>query len=583
MKKLLYALSIAVTSAMVIAMPVMAGDLNADESRLYSAACATFTYDGKSYVAESGYLSKSYSYLAQDDVDLNSAEVNAKIRQMNRKANIKDAIDQGYLIEVSSNPGSTETSPTDPGSTDTTPTQPGSTETAPDGSATTENPSTSTESPSTETKNDSSDGDDADDKDADDKNSNDSGDDGAGIDNVGGDDVGTTTADGQAASVTDTTSTGYVMDEQTKQQIEEVLSTRPTTEEAASNGVMTYDPTTNEIVYSNDKNQTIMIPNVFTNIKGTSTKTKLMMIEIISLVAVVLCVVILAFCRCFSFQKKKKSAHYVKHKHRRRVRGITGIVLIVALAGNLLVIFGATGMQVGLFQNSRVTDTLSECGYYHQAFADLQEEVTSIMEYNSCPDNTCDSIITYDRFLAATRTQVLTAMSGKESTAEYESIGEDVAKQLDIVTYLSDKDKDAIGDAVVTAYQQAVNNIIGETMYHLKTIFYNICQVNLILAVINILIAVWTLLYMDHYKYTGVKRMSASVAIASVLTLALGLLILITRPYTGFYIEPDYLYYFVAAYANWLIKVLCCIGVLGIVVSVILFMVAKSMKKSQEQ
>lgn len=86
------------TCALTIAstMNVQAGEINANEARLVSAASGTFTYEGKTYHASSQYVGELRAYLSRDDVDLTAADVSSLISDMN--ANIPAGVKEGYLV-----------------------------------------------------------------------------------------------------------------------------------------------------------------------------------------------------------------------------------------------------------------------------------------------------------------------------------------------------------------------------------------------------------------------------------------------------------------------------------------------------
>lgn len=78
------------------AMNVQAGEINANEAKLVSAASGTFTYEGKTYHASSQYIGELRAYLSKDDVDLTAADVSSLISDMN--ANIAAGVQEGYLV-----------------------------------------------------------------------------------------------------------------------------------------------------------------------------------------------------------------------------------------------------------------------------------------------------------------------------------------------------------------------------------------------------------------------------------------------------------------------------------------------------
>lgn len=75
-----------------------AGDINSEEARVIAAASGTFTYKGKTYKAYSSYVSELYSYLAEDDIDLDADDADAAIAYI--YSNVKEGIDSGYVYEV---------------------------------------------------------------------------------------------------------------------------------------------------------------------------------------------------------------------------------------------------------------------------------------------------------------------------------------------------------------------------------------------------------------------------------------------------------------------------------------------------
>ena len=90
---LLAALSVVISKQMVFA-----GDINANEAELISAASGTFTYDGKTYQAYPEHVNTLRDYLMGDGVYLTYAQLQEAMSLM--YSNVKTGIDQGYLFEV---------------------------------------------------------------------------------------------------------------------------------------------------------------------------------------------------------------------------------------------------------------------------------------------------------------------------------------------------------------------------------------------------------------------------------------------------------------------------------------------------
>lgn len=83
---------------LMIVIPVYAGNINAAEQSIIAYYSGTVSYDGKTYQFTEAAKQQAYNKLMADDVDLNEAQAASAIRQAN--ANLKQGIDQGYLVEV---------------------------------------------------------------------------------------------------------------------------------------------------------------------------------------------------------------------------------------------------------------------------------------------------------------------------------------------------------------------------------------------------------------------------------------------------------------------------------------------------
>lgn len=580
MKKVILALFLSLGISTMLAGNCLAGDINTEEARVYSAACGTFTYNGVSYQSTSSYLAQLSAYLSRDDKDLSATQADAAIRTMYLKSNIKQAIAKGYLVEATSSQTDTENGGT---STEngTTPSTESSTE---KNTESTNTESTNTETTSTEKSTDKnqSDTDKNTESNSDTKNSGTSSDTNteAGSTGTSSNEGTGTAADGQSSTFDSSASAeeASFTNKNNQQQREAILETRPEKEEAVA-GVVTYDEESNEIIFSGSHDQTIVIPNSFQQIKGTHTRNLFTIAEVILLIATLSCGVALFVFRCYSFQKKHHKNHYGNHKTRRKLRSVLGSVVVAIMAANIFVMLMGAGIQIGLFQNARVTDTLSSSGYYHESYQDLLDEVHAKMNEADCPENACDDVITYDNYLFATRNHVQMTLKGQTPTAEYTDISTEVADALDGVSYLTDDSREEIGQEVLELYQQYVGNIIGESMYGIKQIFYNIFGINMVFAGLNIVVSILILLFMDHYKHRGMKKIATAVGLASFTVMAVSIVIMIFKPYSKLYIEPDYLYLFVAAYIRFMTKVFICLSAGGAVLAAIVQFAGAGMKK----
>lgn len=99
MKYIRFAFITGILSALFIGATVSAGNINGNEQSILAIVQGGFEYEGEYYVAAPGYVEKARSYLAQDDVDLNSKQASEAISEI--YANVETAVKEGYIIPTS--------------------------------------------------------------------------------------------------------------------------------------------------------------------------------------------------------------------------------------------------------------------------------------------------------------------------------------------------------------------------------------------------------------------------------------------------------------------------------------------------
>lgn len=90
-------LSFAFTCTM-FGQKAQAGDINANEQSIISAASGLFEYNGKTYAAKAEYIQQLAAALSKDGVDLTQQQASEKIKSI--YANVGQGVSKGYLQEV---------------------------------------------------------------------------------------------------------------------------------------------------------------------------------------------------------------------------------------------------------------------------------------------------------------------------------------------------------------------------------------------------------------------------------------------------------------------------------------------------
>lgn len=615
MKKILLTIALALGISTCISVTSYAGDINSNEARVLAVASGTFTYDGGIYKAKDSYVAQLSAKLSSDGTDLNANQADAAIRLINR--NVKRAIDSGYIYRIGDaqstdtskdNPDSSANPDDDTNSKDTPGDNPDATVTPgnKDNNESQAPEPTNAEEP--DNKGDASvkpgDKPDTTNKPGDasikqnDNNSDNSSKDPQGTTNPDSDnkdDNQTESKSGNSGTTSFDSATGaedaQYQNDTNKANREEIIENRPDKDDAS--GSISFDENKNEIiinvkdnssdgekkaVLSKDKDKTInSLKNYFSKYKSI-----LNIIEVILLVITCICISILFIFKCFSFQKKIKP-HYGNHKVRRKLRRSLGAILIFVTAINLFVVILSTGVYVGMFQNSKVSQTLSASGYYHDSYKDLLNKVQKILDDNGVQSDVCNDMITYDEYLFSTRNVLQVSLEGRNVTDKYTDIKEEISLAINVSSDLSNEKTDEIATKISEVYQNYVNNIIGNVIYSTRQAFGDTVILGIIIALVNIVISFICMMYMDHYKHRGVRKLAHSIFVGSAAIIALVICIFIFKPYKMMYIEPDYLYISFVTYFKYVAKIVGLIAVSGVIVSIFVQCLAKFLKNGLNQ
>ncbi len=99
MKRKISKLFIGILAAGIISSSAYAGEINSAEQQILDAASQSFEYNGTTYVIKGTYIDKGTSKLASDDMDLSDAEAKAYAAQISSSR--AELVEQGYCKEVS--------------------------------------------------------------------------------------------------------------------------------------------------------------------------------------------------------------------------------------------------------------------------------------------------------------------------------------------------------------------------------------------------------------------------------------------------------------------------------------------------
>ncbi len=315
------------------------------------------------------------------------------------------------------------------------------------------------------------------------------------------------------------------------------LEERPEKEDASAAVELEEDG----IVVTTKDNEEISISKEKPIVSGT-------FVNIIAIVAgiilgiTIICGIILFVKKCMSFKKSKGRKARPGHSKRRKIRRYTRGVLTVTTAISLTGIAVLLGLYVSLFNNDAIMQNMQSSGYFRYAYSQYvveqaQNVVTNIQatgEVGEVPE-----VQTYDEYLFTIKQNSLKVLGG----------------DLDII----------IPDSNVAPY-----------IYNLKTSFVEMFVKSGISLIISAIFGILLMVYMDQRRERGVKHTAVSVLVASGVMAVLTLIMLVYKPYTLLYIEPDYLYLFLMECIKRCVTALTSITAFGVVLGMLIIGIYKT-------
>ena len=104
-----------------------------------------------------------------------------------------------------------------------------------------------------------------------------------------------------------------------------------------------------------------------------------------------------------------------------------------------------------------------------------------------------------------------------------------------------------------------------------------------VLFILNALISVVFMVFMDQRRERGIKHTAVATLVASIFIVAVTGYMAFAKPYVHLYIEPDYLYLFIMECILWSVKVMTSISAFAVVFAMLLIGVYISMKNKSNE
>ena len=257
----------------------------------------------------------------------------------------------------------------------------------------------------------------------------------------------------------------------------------------------------------------------------------------------VVCGIILFAKKCMSFKKAKgrkaRPGHSKRRKIRRHTRGILTITTTIAMTGILILL----GLYVSLFNYDAIMQNMQSSGYFRYAYSQYIAEQANAIAKQATDEGTVEEvpeIQTYDEYLFTIKQNSLKVLEGN----------------MEVI----------IPDSNVAPY-----------IYNLKTSFVEIFAKSGISLILTAVFGILLMVFMDQRRERGVKHTAVAILIASGVMAVLTVVMLVYKPYTFLYIEPDYLYLFLMECIKRCVTALTSITAFCVVLGMLIVGIYKTM------
>lgn len=538
-----------------ISSSVSAG-MNGAESSLYAAASGTFEYNGKSYKAAPEYLSQLASYLNRSDVNLTDAQAESAKSQM--YANVAEGVAQGYIVPIDGEAppvDSPSVEPEIPASKEPQE-QPSKAPQTPESKEPQETPSKEpqkgatkeSEVPVNPTKYEEADA----------------------QEDV--DELVEEAKDHLESEISANILELKGLTNEQKKELVERLEQRPEKESAKC--VAEYDPKTQKLQVILKDGNTFTWPDDMTDAFMEEKLMPVKVVLIILLILVLVSAIILLVFGCVQLQRKHRPS-YSTHKNRKIIRKISDFIFCGGISISLFVLGISLIAETNYMNDHKLVDSLSESGYFQETYGSMIGEVHSILGALEYDEALCDEVLSFDNFSFATRNNLYQKLNGRTSQANFKDTQDKIVELVGNNVNL--------GVGILTIYQSAVDNIVGEVAYVTRNAYHHQSMEIVAMAVIITVLSIVFMLLSDHYQHRSARRISIGILIAAALQTAFTGWFAITKPYAKCYIKPDYLYLSFERFMNGgVVSMFAAVAVL-VFAGALLFVIAQSMKKKVQR
>ncbi len=509
---------------------VVAGDINSYERSVITAATATFEYEDEEYKAKDSYVKQLTNYLKADDIDLTTEQAEKAVNKIN--SSVEQGIKEGYLYKVEKDTKDKTTEASDE------------------------------EEEEVE--------EDVEPEDEEDE----------GIWEAPDEDEASTPSTGKNKKKED----AYTLPFDTTEEDTQAEIVQPSEDKAI--GALKYDPEDRTITYTAPSTgESFKLPSI--EYPGETEKYSRMILAIVIIMSAIILIslAVLILTKCFPFQKKKrkrqKNKYYFDHKMRKRIRKVIGWIFTVVLTVHLFSLLLIIGVRTSVFRNGFVIDHLTSSGYYRYVYNQMTTDMREYLE--GLPEDDIEAIVDqvgYDRFLNAAKSQVNQSLKGEKTTYDLTDFKNRLKETVKDIN-MSEDSREKVVNVMASYMEQYSADVVGSSIYGIRLSIRDILNASLVIMIVNVIVAIVILIMMDRYRHRGVRFTSRAVLSASLILIAFGLWMIMIKPYSKLYMEPEYLFLFIVDYLKRGLIVTMSVGMIGVLCGIGLHFLVDFVRKIQ--
>jgi len=265
--------------------------------------------------------------------------------------------------------------------------------------------------------------------------------------------------------------------------------------------------------------------------------------------------------------------------------------LINSLFAFLLTLLSVTlilcaGFSVGLFSNKSIIKAINQSNYYNNVYQELSSHMEDVVTAAGLPSSVLTDVITLERVYIGGKNYVDSALRGEEAVIKTDKLQEQLMNNINL--YVQNEDIIQSEDlnsgitkviSVVEAeYKDAIQLQFVNDIVEYRLQYHHLIRILVPIVIVLIGILCYFLLRMQKYIHKGVRYIVYALMASSLMTMIVSFYLVITKPYAGMNVLPDYYKKFISAYLHWDLMIFIYIGGIGLTISIALISLISYLK-----